>query len=142
MRIIVCGGRNYGAYAKEREVMRAWVEGLLGHQGGPPLVAHGNAKGADRFAADHCARLGVPCAAFPADWGTHGKAAGPIRNRRMLDVVEPHRVVAFPGGRGTEGMVAMAERAGVPVIRIEASSTEAAALLALKTNPTTEETQR
>jgi len=56
---------------------------------------------------------------FPADWETHGKAAGPIRNQRMLDEGRPDLVVAFPGGRGTSDMVARAKRAGVEVMMIE-----------------------
>jgi hypothetical protein len=50
-----------------------------------------------------------------ADWNTHGRAAGPIRNQRMLDEVKPELVVAFPGGRGTADMVRRAREAGVNV---------------------------
>ncbi len=52
-----------------------------------------------------------------ADWTTHGRAAGPIRNARMLAEYHPDLVIAFPGGRGTLDMVSKAERAGVAVIR-------------------------
>lgn len=40
---------------------------------------------------------------MPADWLKHGKAAGPIRNQKMIDDFLPHRVVAFlhPDSRGT-----------------------------------------
>ena len=51
-----------------------------------------------------------------ADWDTHGKAAGPIRNEKMLRDYTPQGVVAFPGGRGTAHMVSIAKKAGVPVI--------------------------
>lgn len=47
-----------------------------------------------------------------------GKAAGPIRNQRMLDDGKPDRVLAFPGGRGTANMVKLAKAAGVPVHEI------------------------
>jgi UDP-N-acetylmuramoylalanine-D-glutamate ligase len=57
--------------------------------------------------------------AFPADWKTHGKAAGPKRNRQMLDDAKPDLVVAFPGGRGTDDMVNKAKSRGVPVVRVE-----------------------
>jgi hypothetical protein len=49
------------------------------------------------------------------DWKRYGNAAGPIRNQRMLEW-GPDLVVAFAGGTGTAGMVALARAAGVPVI--------------------------
>jgi hypothetical protein len=54
--------------------------------------------------------------AFPADWERHGRKAGPIRNRTMLAVGKPDLVVAFPGRRGTEHMVAIARNANVPIL--------------------------
>jgi len=51
-----------------------------------------------------------------ADWETHGRAAGPIRNEKML-TWKPDLVVAFPGGVGTADLVRRAEAAGVPVQR-------------------------
>jgi len=56
---------------------------------------------------------------FLANWRTHGKAAGPIRNQQMLDEGRPHLVVAFPGGTGTADMVRRAKAAGVPVMEVE-----------------------
>jgi hypothetical protein len=57
----------------------------------------------------------VPIDVYVAQWKKHGRAAGPIRNQRMLDKGKPDLVVAFPGGRGTADMIRRAERAGVPV---------------------------
>ena len=51
-----------------------------------------------------------------AEWHRLGRKAGPIRNQRMLDEGKPDLVVAFPGGTGTAGMVALACKAGVRVI--------------------------
>ena len=52
-----------------------------------------------------------------ADWEKHGKAAGPKRNKRMLEW-KPDLVVAFPGGKGTANMVQQARQAGVEVIEV------------------------
>ncbi len=38
-----------------------------------------------------------------------------IRNREMLLKEVPDLVIAFPGGPGTRGMIAFAEKQGVPV---------------------------
>jgi hypothetical protein len=85
---------------------------------GPTLIIHGCANGADEW-ADYWADVNnVPHRAFPADWNKHGKAAGPIRNQRMLDEGKPDMVIAFPGGRGTADMVRRARTAGVEVREI------------------------
>lgn len=48
-----------------------------------------------------------------------GRAAGPMRNKQMLEEGKPDLVVAFPGGAGTENMVKQAKAAGIRVLRIE-----------------------
>jgi hypothetical protein len=55
---------------------------------------------------------------YPADWKQHGKAAGPIRNKQMLDEGKPDLVVAFsdrPITPGTANMIKQAKAADVPV---------------------------
>jgi hypothetical protein len=61
-------------------------------------------------------RSGNHKAALKADWHRHGRAAGPIRNQKMLDW-GPDLVVAFAGGTGTAGMVRLARAACVEVIK-------------------------
>lgn len=84
------------------------------------LVVHGGCRGADQGADDWAKSENIPVIARRADWKKHGNAAGPIRNREMLEIHRPDYVVALPGGRGTENMIRLAESAGVPVIRLEA----------------------
>jgi hypothetical protein len=64
---------------------------------------------------------------FPADWETHAKAAGPIRNRRMLEEGKPELVLAFKNGidhtlsrGGTENTVKQAKALGVAVYLVGA----------------------
>ncbi|WP_245576775.1 SLOG family protein [Kaistia adipata] len=85
---------------------------------GPPEVSEvisGMATGADTLAAEWAERFGFPLRKFPADWKAHGRAAGPIRNQRMIDEGRPDLVIAFPGGRGTADMVRRAKAAGIEV---------------------------
>jgi hypothetical protein len=51
-----------------------------------------------------------------ADWKRFGRAAGPMRNERMLKEGRPDLVIAFPGRTGTAGMKALAREAGVMII--------------------------
>jgi hypothetical protein len=56
---------------------------------------------------------------FEAAWDMHGKAAGAIRNQRMLDEGKPDEVWAFTDdlatSKGTADMVRRARKADVPV---------------------------
>ena len=54
---------------------------------------------------------------FHADWDTHGRKAGPLRNIQMLEEGKPNMVIAFPTptSKGTWHMVKISKEAGVPV---------------------------
>lgn len=109
IRVLVCGGRDYADRAAVFQVL----DGL--HRARPfGLVIHGGARGADALAGEWAAERGVPRLVMKADWKTHGKAAGPIRNQAMLER-KPDAVVAFPGGAGTRDMVRRADKAGVRI---------------------------
>ncbi|EKF73996.1 hypothetical protein A11A3_10836 [Alcanivorax hongdengensis A-11-3] len=110
MRVLVCGGRDY----QDRPQLEAYMEHLW-RSGKISLLIHGDASGADRLASQWAHDRGVDQVCYPANWKAHGRAAGPMRNRRMLHHGKPQAVVAFPGGRGTADMVGLAEQAGLPV---------------------------
>jgi predicted Rossmann-fold nucleotide-binding protein len=114
MKVLVCGGRNFRSPA---QVWRA-LDDLHARHGFTALM-QGGASGADAMARDWATtKPAIQRFVCRADWDKHGRAAGPIRNARMLEW-QPDMVVAFPGGRGTENMVAQAERAGVTVHRVD-----------------------
>jgi len=114
-RVLVCGGRDYD----DRETLFNVLD--VTHEANPiECLIHGAARGADTLAADWALDRDVLCNAYPADWDRDGKAAGPIRNQKMLDGGKPHLVIAFPGGRGTADMIRRAEKAGVPVAKVKA----------------------
>ena len=104
------GGRGYGDSRRVDFILSAlW----------PFKLGHGNARGADSL-CEQWVRRRDPCAftRYPAEWTKHGKSAGPIRNRFMLDDFKPHILVAFPGGSGTADCVAAALSRGIPVWRV------------------------
>ncbi len=113
MKVLVTGGRNYS----DRESV--WRELDKIHSARSiSLIIHGAASGADTLAAGWATAAGVEVVSCPADWKRHGRAAGPIRNAAMLNDHRPNMVVAFPGGRGTANMIALARDAGVEVIEV------------------------
>jgi YspA, cpYpsA-related SLOG family len=102
MKIVVCGGRDFADVA----LFNRTLDRL--HKKRPiTMVLHGGALGADDFAGDWARRNGIPYQVFYPHWVGEGKAAGPLRNGRMLDE-RPDLLVAFPGGRGTADCIRQA----------------------------------
>lgn len=130
MRVLVCGGRNYGWVDKKSHIgfnheeydLMEWELNCITNpeHGGKwsfEMIC-GMAFGADTMAYNWAKRHGVKVHEYPADWEKYGKRAGYIRNKQMLEEGKPDLVVAFPGGKGTAMMVNLARQAGVRVIEI------------------------
>ena len=124
MRILICGDR----YWKDKRLIYWTLHSRLTDNRGYSLresvtIIHGNAPGADTLGKQAALDLGIPeenILSFPADWKTHGKTAGPIRNKQMLAEGKPDIVLAFHDdiGRpncGTLDMIKQANKAGVNV---------------------------
>ena len=114
MRVLVCGGRGYSDADKMRRVLDDM------HAVTPfDVLIYGMARGADDLAKMWATARGVKRLGFPADWEKHGRSAGPIRNREMIEKGRPDLVIAFPGGRGTQNMIKQANAAAVSVCVID-----------------------
>ncbi len=111
---IICGGRDFA----DTEMFNTAMGDLVRLRGMPGRVIQGGADGADSMAKEWAARHALDSWSEVASWKTHGRAAGPIRNAKMLEF-NPHLVVAFPGGKGTADMVRRSREAGVDVAEIK-----------------------
>lgn len=110
MVILVCGGRDYTDSQAIARVLNA-----VHRKRTITRLIIGDCRGADRCAAAWAVIHDIPVSPFGPNWKRYGKAAGPIRNGRMLKEGKPDAVIAFPGGKGTADMVHQAECAGVPI---------------------------
>lgn len=120
-RVLVCGGRSYDDRTRFFSFMDRVLEAIRGTGETPKrdvVIIHGAARGADSLADDYGRERELRVIRYPADWKTHGRAAGPIRNRLML-TENPHVVIAFPGGKGTANMINLAEKAGIPIYYVK-----------------------
>ncbi len=117
----MCGGRDFVAEQFLKETLCDLVWCRKQFEGLPQVttIIHGGARGVDKMAGNFAIGCNLVVEEYKADWATHGKAAGPIRNQQMLDQGKPNLVIAFPGGRGTADMVARAKKAGVEVKEIK-----------------------
>lgn len=76
-------------------------------------IVSGGARGADAMGERFATQFNIPLKIFPADWKTHPKAAGPIRNRQMAEYADV--LVAFWDGKsaGTKNMIDTATELGL-----------------------------
>lgn len=122
LRILICGGRNYDDRTYFYHFMDRVIEKIRGtgeSQKRDVVIIHGAARGADSLADDYGRERGLRVIRYPADWETHGRSAGAIRNKLMLTDGDPHVIVAFKGGRGTQNMIQQGKKAGVPVYEVK-----------------------
>lgn len=117
MRILVCGGR----YFNDKDLLFKTLDALFPATDDiatwlpPPdtVIIHGKSKGADMLADQWAVVNWVKIEEYPADWEKYGKAAGPIRNKQMLDEGQPDLVIAFKGGKGTANMIKQTQERGI-----------------------------
>lgn len=68
-------------------------------------VVCGMAKGPDTFGEMYAKANHIPVVYFPADWNSHGRAAGPIRNKEMGDYSEALIAIWDGVSKGTKNMI-------------------------------------
>lgn len=113
-KVIIAGGRDFldaERLMHNMNTLFATRQNLYSHI----QVISGLAKGADSLGKQWAEEYDVPVLKFPADWDTHGKSAGHIRNAEMAEVGDI--LVAFWDGKskGTKGMIDVALRKGLTV---------------------------
>ncbi|MFI5405141.1 MAG: SLOG family protein [Nitrososphaerales archaeon] len=111
MKILICGDRHWSNY---------WaIYDVISRLDRSSVIIHGAAKGADTTAGIIAKKLGFEVVSVPAEWEKYGRAAGPIRNKVMLDM-NPDLVLAFhtdiENSKGTKNMVEIAKKKGVETI--------------------------
>jgi hypothetical protein len=109
MKTIVAGSRDGITYA---EVLQA----IFTCPWKITEVVCGLARGVDssgEYAAKH--ELNVPVAYFPADWQTHGRAAGHIRNAEMADYADALILVWNGRSAGSKNMLVNAQKRGLKI---------------------------
>lgn len=110
MRVLVCGDRRW----RDKNTILT----VLARLSDVDTVIEGEARGADTLAREVAEEYGISVLAFPANWNKYGRAAGPIRNKQMLDEGKPDLVIAFHNNitesKGTKNMLSQARERGIP----------------------------
>lgn len=78
-------------------------------------VVSGDGAGPDTLGAIWARNREIPVTYFQPDWETHGKAAGPIRNRRMAEYADALILVWDGKSKGSKSMLAEATKRGLKI---------------------------
>ena len=118
MKILICGDRNWTNTYVMRKVMRRFFNDKT-------ILIHGNARGADKMSGRIAQEIGCLVKSYPADWDTHGRSAGPIRNRLMLSK-SPDIVIGFHDdiskSKGTKDMLNISKRNNIETYIVTSKS--------------------
>jgi hypothetical protein len=119
---ILYGGRDYRFDTAGHN--QRWLDALRTTYAINLLIT-GGALGADREGYDWAQDRGVDQLVVPANWTRDGKPAGPIRNKRLVDLAQllsrtshrPLMGIEFPGGKGTANMRERLIKNGITIER-------------------------
>ena len=112
MNVAVVGSRDfedYAKFAKEIDNLPIKVDRFI--SGGCPT-------GADKFIENYCDEHEIPMIIHNPDWKKYGRAAGPIRNKKIVE--DADYLVAFWDGKspGTKSSIEFARKKGITVLII------------------------
>lgn len=108
IRVAIVGSRDFPNLKAVRDLVKSL--------GNDVEIVSGGARGVDRTAVEAAKRLGLPYIEFIAEWSLFGKAAGWMRNQKLVDYADT--MYAFWDGqsRGTLDAITRMRRRKRPVI--------------------------
>lgn len=109
MKTIIAGSREITQYGIVFQAAEDFY--LAGHE--ITEVVSGGARGIDRLGERYAKEEKIPLKVFPADWNTHGKAAGHIRNLQMAQYADALIAIWDGKSRGTKNMIDNATNNGL-----------------------------
>jgi hypothetical protein len=108
MIVIIAGGRDIHDY-------QLVLDAVKESQFPISTVVSGGAAGVDALGERYSEEMNLNLKIFRADWETHGRAAGPIRNRKMAENAEALIAIWDGKSRGTKNMIETATKRGLLV---------------------------
>lgn len=87
-KIAIIGSRSFHHYDRLEKVLLPWL---------PAHIISGGARGADSLAERFAHAHELPITVIKPDWTQYGRAAGPIRNRDIINAADV--VIAFWDGQ-------------------------------------------
>lgn len=115
MKVAVVGSRSFEDYALLKKTLDELYPNIT-------LIVSGGARGADSLSEQYAKEEGIRTLIFKPDWEKHGRAAGFIRNRDIVENAD--MVIAFHDGqsKGTANSIEIAKRLGKKLLVVKFSS--------------------
>lgn len=104
MRVAIVGSREYEPLSDVIDYVRSLPIDTV--------IITGGAKGVDKTAEIEARARGMEVVIHEAEWNKHGKAAGMIRNRLVVDDCDKLAAFWDQVSPGTKGVMSMASKAG------------------------------
>ncbi len=114
-KVIIAGSRSFADYEKLRSV----CDSIFPNQYSEPRISilSGTSSGSDSLGERYANERGYTLYRYPANWKQYGKAAGPIRNRQMVEDADAAIVFWDGQSRGTKNLIEQANKQGL-IVRI------------------------
>lgn len=114
MKLIVAGSRDFiDMPLMTKALLDLCIHGDLKEE--KVEIVSGMARGADALAWAFAKENNVKCHEFPADWDTHGRRAGYVRNAEMANFSDALLVFWDGESRGTKNMMDTMIKQGKPI---------------------------
>lgn len=109
MKVIIAGSRTIESYSYVSDCVRSCGLAIT-------EIVSGGARGVDRLGEQFAKENGIPLKQFLADWDGLGRAAGLIRNSKMVEYADA--LVAIWDGRssGTKDVTYKMRKSKKPVV--------------------------
>lgn len=119
VKVIVAGSRSFTDLDLLRNKCDYYLSDAIARNYDIEIVS-GTAKGADKLGEAYALEKGYHIAFFPADWKTHGKRGGYLRNQQMADYANDcgnGALICFWDGqsKGTAHMIDIAKQKGMHI---------------------------
>ncbi len=108
MKILIAGSRTITQYPA---LFNFWHKTPYEWRHPEPTIISGCASGVDTLAIFLAESLQLDCIKMPANWKKHGKAAGFIRNKEMVDLCDVALILWDEKSRGTENTIKLLKAA-------------------------------
>lgn len=113
IKLIVAGGRDFNDYVLLKKTLDFYLQKVDDTN---IEIISGKARGADSLGERYAEEHDIKVVGFPADWDSHGKSAGYIRNAQMRDY-GTHLIAFWDGkSKGTKMMIELAKKANFRVV--------------------------
>ena len=112
MKVIIAGSRNISVTTSEisqylGDVLSSVTE-----------VVSGGATGIDTSGENFAREFKLPITRFLPDWDTHGRAAGPLRNKKMAQYGDVLLLIWDGSSKGSKSMKSEMKKLNKPIVEV------------------------